>query len=73
MQETYFLKLHEYQNFKTLKHDKNKNLVVRNYVTNMVMYNVLPSSFKPPPLGANGCSLPILQRHLLQLMGYIML
>jgi hypothetical protein len=51
-------------------HDRNKNLIFRNHARIMPMYNVFPSSLKPPPLGTSGCLLPILQKHLLQLMGY---
>jgi hypothetical protein len=47
------------------KHDRNRNLVVQNHAKIMPLYNVLPSNFKPQPLGTSECSLPILRRYIL--------
>jgi len=54
------------------KHDRNKNLTFQNHVRIILLYSILPSNLKPPPFGMRGCLLPILWKHLLQLMGYIM-
>jgi len=61
-------------NIKTLKptkhdtkHNRNKNLVIQNHARIMLLYSVLPSSFKPQPFETNECSLPILQKHILHI------